>query len=241
VWCVVCPSVDIRNTVREFRWLENCTVIEGHLQILLMDHTRTAEFEQLSFPNLREIADYFLLYRVYGLQTLSRLFPNLVAVRGQSLFFNYALVVFEMPDLEDLGLWNLRRIVRGAVRIERNPRLCYVDTLDWSVMLDHRNVDNFVVQNRESRECVNVCPKHETCPSLDVVMDDGVKFPQQLCWNADHCQSGENIHSCHFQRLIGRVRPPLNRDAPNHLFISLSTCSASELCTCCVAVFIYYM
>jgi len=193
--CIVCPSVDIRNTVVDFRFLENCTVIEGHLHILLMDHTRSEEFERLSFPNLREVADYLLLYRVYGLRTLSHIFPNLIAIRGQSLFYNYALVVFEMPDLDDLGLWNLRRIIRGAVRIERNPRLCYVDTLDWSVMLDHRNVDNFVVQNRPSSDCPNVCPRHETssrphCPTTMVIMDDGEKFSQPLCWNADHCQSG---------------------------------------------------
>jgi len=188
--------VDIRNSVSEFYLLENCTVIEGHLQILLMDHTRSEEFEQLSFPNLREIADYLLLYRVYGLQSLSRIFPSLIVVRGQSLFFNYALVVFEMQDLEDLGLWNLRHIIRGAIRIERNPRLCYVDTVDWSVLLDHRKVDNFIVQNRDTYECVNVCPKHgPQCPVMSVVLDSGEKIDQRLCWNADRCQSGESQHS----------------------------------------------
>ena len=176
----------------EFYLLSNCTVIEGHLRILLMDHTRPSEFDHLTFPRLREVADYLLLYRVYGLQSLSHIFPNLVAIRGQSLFFNYALVVFEMPDLEDLGLWNLRRIVRGAVRVERNPQLCYMDTLDWSTILDHRDVDNFIVQNRESRECANVCPKAPArrCATMSVVANDGEKFNPELCWNADHCQSG---------------------------------------------------
>jgi len=175
--------------------LANCTVIEGHLQILLMDHTESKEFENLSFPNLREIADYLLLYRVYGLQTLSRLFPNLIAIRGQTLFFNYALVVFEMHDLEDLGLWNFRQIIRGAVRIERNPRLCYVDTIDWSAVLSNRKVDNFIVQNRDTNECVNVCPKRDPpeprCPIMVVALDNGEKFSQPLCWNADKCQAGE--------------------------------------------------
>ena len=186
--------MDIRNSVSEFYVLENCSVIEGHLRILLMDHTVSEEFKNLSFPNLREIADYLLLYRVYGMRTLSRLFPNLIAIRGQSLFFNYALVVFEMPDLEDLGLWNFRRIIRGAVRIERNPRLCYVDTIDWSVVLSSRKVDNFIVQNRDTNECVNVCPKHGPlgphCPTMVVSLDSGEKFNQPLCWNADKCQSG---------------------------------------------------
>jgi len=198
--CLVCPSVDVRNSVSEFTLLTNCTVIEGHLQILLMDYTVAKEFENLSFPNLREIADYLLLYRVYGLQTLSRLFPNLIAIRGQELFFNYALVVFEMPDIEDLGLGNLRRIVRGAVRIERNPRLCYIDTIDWSAVLGGRKVDNFVVQNRDQNECVNVCPPRQGpsgrhCPTMAVTLDSGEKFSQPLCWNADRCQSGESLYS----------------------------------------------
>jgi len=177
--------------------LENCTVIEGHLQILLMDHTKSYEFEQLSFPNLREIADYLLLYRVYGMQSLSSIFPNLVAIRGQTLFFNYALVVFEMPDLEELGLWNLRQIVRGAVRIERNPRLCYIDTIDWSAILSNRKVDNFIVQNRDVYECVNICPKPDIrrpqCPTMVVALDSGEKFNQPLCWTAEKCQSGESL------------------------------------------------
>jgi len=183
--------VDVRNAVSEFSKLTNCTVIEGHLQILLMDHTVAKEFENLSFPDLREIADYLLLYRVDGMRTLSRLFPNLIAIRGQTLFFNYALVVFEMQDLEDLGLWNLRRIVRGAVRIERNPRLCYVDTIDWAALLSSRKVDNFIVQNRDQNECVNVCPSGRNCPTMVVALDSGEKFSQPLCWDADGCQSGE--------------------------------------------------
>ena len=191
--------MDIRNSASEFFHLENCTVIEGHLQILLMDHTLSEDFEHLTFPNLREIADYLLLYRVYGMQTLSNMFPNLVAIRGQRLFYNYALVVFEMPDLEDLGLWNLRQIVRGAVRIERNPRLCYLDTIDWSAVLSSRIVDNFIIQNRDSYECVNVCPKRGPpvphCPTILVTLDDGEKFNQPLCWNADKCQSGESCQS----------------------------------------------
>ena len=195
----MCSSVDIRNSVSEFIHLENCTVIEGHLQILLMDQTRSEDFEHLSFPNLREIADYLLLYRVYGMQTLSNIFPNLIAIRGQRLFYNYALVVFEMPDLEDLGLWNLRQVVRGAVRIERNPRLCYIDTIDWSAVLSSRIVDNFIIQNRDSYECVNVCPKRSQpgphCPTMVVTLDDGEKFSQPLCWTADKCQSGECFQS----------------------------------------------
>lgn len=33
----ICGNIDIRNDVKNFRKLENCTVIEGHLQIVLID------------------------------------------------------------------------------------------------------------------------------------------------------------------------------------------------------------
>ena len=53
--------------------------------------------------------------------------------------------------MEDLGLVSLRSIVRGAVRIERNPQLCYVDTIDWTELtsVDHKAL--FVLQNKVCR------------------------------------------------------------------------------------------
>lgn len=170
--------------------LENCTVIEGHLQILLIEFTTADDFEHLSFPNLREITDYLLLYRIYGLRTLSHIFPNLAVIRGLHLYYNYALVVFEMPDLEELGLGSLTRIMRGAVRIEKNPRLCYVETIKWSALLSVNKADNFILQNKDIFECVNVCPRTLgfICPQMSILLDSGEKYSQSLCWNANKCQ-----------------------------------------------------
>ena len=71
----------------------------------------------VSFPRLREITDYLLLYRVSGLGSLSALFPNLSVIRGQNLLYNYALVVLDMPDMFDIGLISLVHIGRGSVRL----------------------------------------------------------------------------------------------------------------------------
>ena len=73
----VCSSLDIRNTVQSFSQLNDCRVIEGFLQIVLMDRTNESDFKNLTFPKLREITGYLLLYRVNGLTTLANLFPNL--------------------------------------------------------------------------------------------------------------------------------------------------------------------
>jgi hypothetical protein len=72
--------------------------------------------------------------RVSGLRSVGRLFPNLMVIRGHSLFINYALVAFEMMHLQELGLNSLTNILRGSVRFEKNPTLCYVDTVDWDVI-----------------------------------------------------------------------------------------------------------
>ncbi len=69
--------MDIRNNLTRLSLLENCTVIEGHLQILLMFKTKPEDFRELSFPKLTMITDYLLLFRVYGLESLKGLFPNL--------------------------------------------------------------------------------------------------------------------------------------------------------------------
>ena len=184
----VCPTTDVRNDPHMFMKLTNCTVLEGHLQILLIDYAKSSEYEHLHFPKLREITDYLLLYRVYGLRSLAHIFPNLSVIRGQKLFFNYALVAFEMPDMEELGLSALTTIERGAIRLEKNPNLCYIDTINWDY-ITRKRTDNFIVQNKDIDECPNVCPSSpkDMCP--DIVVDEGRR--QQLCWNSESCQIGK--------------------------------------------------
>ncbi|XP_054837014.1 insulin receptor-like isoform X1 [Eublepharis macularius] len=183
----VCDSVDIRNNMTKFSLLENCTVIEGHLQILLMFKTKAADFRDLSFPKLTMITDYLLLFRVYGLESLKKLFPNLTVIRGTHLFFNYALVIFEMVHLKEIGLYNLMNITRGAVRIEKNDDLCYLSTIDWSRILDSAE-DNYIVSNKDDKEeCGDVCPGvvqgKSSCPPTVI---NGIFNAR--CWTHEHCQ-----------------------------------------------------
>lgn len=70
-----------------------------------------------------------------GIRSLNKLFPNLTVIRGNVLFNNYALVIYEMDDLEEIGLHNLQVIERGGVRIEKNPNLCFSETVDWNSIL----------------------------------------------------------------------------------------------------------
>uniref|UniRef100_A0A7N5ZXH3 Tyrosine-protein kinase receptor n=1 Tax=Anabas testudineus TaxID=64144 RepID=A0A7N5ZXH3_ANATE len=182
----ICQSKDIRNNVTNLQSLENCTIIEGHLKILLMFKTKTEDFAGLSYPKLRVVTDYVLLFRVYGLETLSDLFPNLTVIRGNNLFFNYALVIYEMLQLKEVGLHSLMNITRGAVRIEKNPDLCYLATLDWSKILDSVE-DNFIVANKNERECGDVCPGTAHGQTICIQNTINGHF-RGRCWSQRHCQ-----------------------------------------------------
>ncbi|XP_071393773.1 insulin-like growth factor 1 receptor, partial [Centroberyx affinis] len=186
------PSIDIRNEISEFKRLENCTVVEGYLQILLIsDKTNNLNqelFRSLSFPKLTVITDYLLLFRVSGLDSLSTLFPNLSVIRGRNLFYNYALVIFEMTSLKDIGLYNLRNITRGTIRIEKNPELCYLDSVDWSLIMDADYNKN---ENTQYKECGDVCPGiMEDNPLCQRTMFKGNY--DYRCWTSNHCQKAWN-------------------------------------------------
>ncbi|XP_078480098.1 insulin-like growth factor 1 receptor isoform X1 [Lampetra fluviatilis] len=152
----ICGSIDIRNNITLLQELESCTIIEGYLQIVLISNTRTEHYRGLSFPRLNVITEYLLLYRISGLETLRELFPNLAVIRGTRLFFNYALVVYEMLSLKEIGLPSLTNITRGAVRVEKNTDLCYLTTIDWSLILDSEE-NNYINGNKPDRECSNIC------------------------------------------------------------------------------------
>lgn len=83
-----------------FRHLEGCRVIEGFLMISLVDKYNESHYENLEFPLLTEITDFLLVYRVNGLKTLMKLFPNLRVIRGNSLIKDYALIIYEMMHLQ---------------------------------------------------------------------------------------------------------------------------------------------
>ncbi|XP_014004580.1 insulin-like growth factor 1 receptor [Salmo salar] len=184
------PSIDIRNDISEFKRLENCTVVEGFLQILLIgDKTNNLNqelFRSLSFPKLTVITDYLLLFRVSGLDSLSTLFPNLNVIHGRNLFYNYALVIFEMTSLKDIGLYNLRNITRGAIRIEKNPELCYLDSVDWSLIMD-AEFNNFIAGNKQSKECGDVCPGITEDNAQCIKTSFNGNFNSR-CWTSNHCQ-----------------------------------------------------
>ena len=168
----------------QFKKLENCNVIEGHLQIVLLDNGTTKDFENISFPKLYEITDYLLIFRIRGLQSIGKLLPNLSVIRGRKLLHNYAFVVYEMIHLQEIGMRSLTNIIRGDVRIDKNPSLCFVDTIDWS-----RITRNYLISgNKDPSACPNC---KEDCPVVSARREDGKSIGDafnRVCWNSDICQ-----------------------------------------------------
>ncbi len=79
--------------------LDGCKVVEGFLHIVLLSDL-SGEFSNHSYPALREITGYLLLYRVYGLRSIGQLFPNLAVIRGQMLMYDFSFVVYELLQLQ---------------------------------------------------------------------------------------------------------------------------------------------
>uniref|UniRef100_A0A8C9EUD2 Tyrosine-protein kinase receptor n=1 Tax=Pavo cristatus TaxID=9049 RepID=A0A8C9EUD2_PAVCR len=211
------PNVDIRNDIHELKRLENCTVVEGFLQILLI--SKAEDYRNFRFPKLTVITDYLLLFRVAGLESLSDLFPNLTVIRGRNLFYNYALVIFEMTNLKEIGLHNLRNITRGAIRIEKNSDLCYLSTVDWSLILDAVS-NNYIVGNKPPKECGDLCPgtmeEKPLCEKTSINNEYNYR-----CWTTNHCQKTLLFISfCPLKCLAVRG------GAHIYLFLPLGSCSA---------------
>ncbi|XP_061462034.1 insulin receptor-related protein isoform X3 [Rhineura floridana] len=182
--------MDIRVDVSQLQKLENCTIIEGNLQILLMFTSSSEDFHPFSFPRLVMITEFLLLFRVYGLESLRDLFPNLSVIRGTSLFFNYALVIFEMPHLRDIGLHSLTNILNGSVRIERNQELCHISTIDWGLLQPPHSLEqNIILHNKPVEECADVCPGildvEEPCVQTQTTLKGQMEY---RCWTSSNCQ-----------------------------------------------------
>lgn len=206
----VCKSVDVRNSLDAFSKLENCEVIEGFLQILLFDNVSESEFLKIQFPLLTEITDYLLLYRVSGLRSIGQLFPNLSVIRGQNLFFLNAFVIFEMSSLQEIGLYSLTDITHGAVRIDKNPSLCFVHTIDWDRIVHDKSEKSFIKSLKPENECP-ICPGDVdaktigennsvtvACPKAPRTNGENFEKDKHLCWNKRHCQKicPDNCTAC---------------------------------------------
>ncbi|EJX5484251.1 thiol-activated cytolysin family protein [Listeria monocytogenes] len=119
---------------------QGCQVVQGNLELTYLPTNASLSFLQ----DIQEVQGYVLIahnqVRQVPLQRLR-------IVRGTQLFEdNYALAVLDNGDplnnttpvtgaspggLRELQLRSLTEILKGGVLIQRNPQLCYQDTILW--------------------------------------------------------------------------------------------------------------
>nr|AEM45794.1 insulin receptor-like 1 protein [Schmidtea mediterranea] len=141
--------------------------------------TLTSEY---SFPTLKEITGSLVIYYVKGTKTLGLYFPNLTIIRGQTLAYNYAVVIKETNLLvinlfQYIGLVNLRLVMFGGVRIDNNPSLCYVNTINWTSIVRQHGAPIKLINMRNF--CLEFCPNN--CPRGENL--------QKYCWHHNTCQN----------------------------------------------------
>ncbi|KAH0812020.1 hypothetical protein GEV33_010769 [Tenebrio molitor] len=99
----ICPSLDIRNHPGRWRSCATVPLSWATFHVVLIDNvTNSSVYEKYSFPQLTEIADHLLVFRLAWLPSLGDLFPNLRVIRGNQLFLNFAIVVYRMPHLQEV-------------------------------------------------------------------------------------------------------------------------------------------
>lgn len=100
----VCGSIDVRNYVHQLNKLQNCTEIAGTLFIVLIETTKSeSDFEPYVFPKLQKVSEYVVVYKVKHLTSFGRLFPNLRLIRGLNLLMEYSLVLYNLPNLQEVS------------------------------------------------------------------------------------------------------------------------------------------
>lgn len=83
------------------------------------------------------------------------------------------------------------------MRIEKNPALCFVETIDWSIITSGSKENVF-----SNNKAVNECP---TCPNgmtNEKNMNSGsqnicpeIAEKKRVCWNRSECQHSKLQHT----------------------------------------------
>ncbi|XP_057363746.1 receptor tyrosine-protein kinase erbB-3 isoform X3 [Manis pentadactyla] len=156
-----------------YKLYERCEVVMGNLEIVLTGHSADLSFLQW----IREVTGYVLV----AMNEFSTLpLPNLRVVRGTQVY-DGKFAIFVMLNyntnsshaLRQLRLTQLTEILSGGVYIEKNDKLCHMDTIDWRDIVRDRHAAIVVKDNgRSCPPCHEVCkgrcwgPGPEDCQTL---------------------------------------------------------------------------
>ncbi|NXW83538.1 ERBB2 kinase, partial [Alopecoenas beccarii] len=118
---------------------QGCQVVQGNLELTYLPPDADTAF----LKDIKEVQGYVLIAenQVSGLEL-----QNLRIIRGTQLFQErYALAVVGnagpagTAGLRQLGMRHLTEILKGGVRIEGNPQLCFQETILWADIFHRHN------------------------------------------------------------------------------------------------------
>ncbi|NWI92937.1 ERBB2 kinase, partial [Pitta sordida] len=143
---------------------QGCQVVQGNLELTYLPPDADTAF----LKDIKEVQGYVL---VAENQVSALELQSLRIIRGTQLFQDrYALAVVGNADpagttgLRQLGMRHLTEILKGGVLIERNPQLCFQETILWSDILHRHNEfsGDIRVESGRRRSCANcraLCPE----------------------------------------------------------------------------------
>uniref|UniRef100_A0A674HQB3 Receptor protein-tyrosine kinase n=1 Tax=Taeniopygia guttata TaxID=59729 RepID=A0A674HQB3_TAEGU len=184
----------------------NCEIVMGNLEIVLIDHTQDLSFLQ----TIREVTGYILIaMNVFAALPLQ----NLRVIRGTQ-FYEERFALFVLLNynpntthaLRQLGLNQLTEILAGGVYIEKNAQLCHVDTVEWRDIMRDSRLEPLVRDNGRGAPCHESCGGHCWGPGPD----DCQKLTKTIC--APQCNGrcfGRAPNECCHEECAGGCTGPL--------------------------------
>ncbi|XP_077827589.1 receptor tyrosine-protein kinase erbB-2 isoform X30 [Macaca mulatta] len=197
---------------------QGCQVVQGNLELTYLPTNASLSFLQ----DIQEVQGYVLIahnqVRQVPLQRLR-------IVRGTQLFEdNYALAVLDNGDplnnttpvtgaspggLRELQLRSLTEILKGGVLIQRNPQLCYQDTILWKDIFHKNNqLALTLIDTNRSRACHPCSPVCKGSRCWGESSEDCQSLTRTVCaGGCARCKGPLPTDCCHEQCAAGCTGP----------------------------------
>ncbi|XP_052641365.1 LOW QUALITY PROTEIN: receptor tyrosine-protein kinase erbB-2 [Harpia harpyja] len=188
---------------------QGCQVVQGNLELTYLPPDADTTF----LKDIKEVQGYVLIAE----NQVSRLeLQSLRIIRGTQLFQErYALAVVGnagpagTPGLRQLGMRHLTEILKGGVRIERNPQLCFQETILWSDIFHRHNelrgetrVES--TRNRSCPDCRALCAEGHCWGEGP---QDCQTLTNSICHGCPRCKGTKPTDCCHEQCAAGCTGP----------------------------------
>uniref|UniRef100_A0A8B9ZLH1 Receptor protein-tyrosine kinase n=1 Tax=Anas platyrhynchos TaxID=8839 RepID=A0A8B9ZLH1_ANAPL len=182
---------------------QGCQVVQGNLELTYLAPDADTAFLQ----DIKEVQGYVLIAEnqvsAVGLRSLR-------IIRGTQLFQErFALAVLGNSGLQQLGMRQLTEILKGGVRIEGNPQLCFQETVLWADIFHRHNElrAETLVESTRSRSCPGC---HALCAEghcWGAGPQDCQTLTNSICHGCPRCKGTKPTDCCHEQCAAGCTGP----------------------------------